>query len=322
MHLPVALSLTLVILVALWAFSLASTININRRYPPEGRFHALEGANSRRNRIHLFMREPRIRSASADVVLIHGAFASMGDQLLALAETLCERFRVIAVDRPGQGWSDRSHDTHDASPARQAALIYEALRAQGVERAIVIGHSFGAAVAAALALEHPSFVRGVVFVAPATHPWPGGIAWHYRIPALPLFGRIFTELFAPVLGPLLLRPGIREVFRPQTPPRDYAQLAGAARALTPSRLRANGQDVAGLKGHLMALSPRYREIKAPCVIVTGDADSTVSPEIHSRALAREIKGASLVVLAGVGHMPHHARPDAILAAVEEIVART
>ena len=98
-------------------------------------------------------------------------------------------------------------------------------------------------------------------------------------------------------------------------------LAGCGESSVPS-LRANGQDVAKLKRHLTALSPRYREIKVPCVIVTGDADNTVSPGIHSRGLARDIEGANLVVLEGVGHMPHHARPDAILAAVNEIVART
>ena len=321
MHLPVALSLALIILVGLLAISFASTFSINRRYPPEGRFQALAVTKRRRNRIHFVERDARAKPAICDVVLIHGAFASMGDQLLALADVLCERYRVLAVDRPGQGWSDRPGEARDASPARQASLIHEALRAQGVERAVVIGHSFGAAVAAALALEHPSFVRGIVFVAPATHPWPGGIAWHYRIPALPALGRIFTGLLAPVLGPLLLRPGIEGVFRPQPPPRDYARRAGAARALTPSRLRANGQDVAKLKHHLLALSPRYREIKLPCVIVTGDADSTVSPALHSRALARDIEGAKLVVLEGVGHMPHHARPDTILAAIDEIVTR-
>ena len=51
-------------------------------------------------------------------------------------------------------------------------------------------------------------------------------------------------------------------------------------------------------------------------------DDTVWPSIHSHGLARDIEGAKLVVLEGVGHMPHHARPDAVLAAVDEIVART
>jgi pimeloyl-ACP methyl ester carboxylesterase len=323
MHFPMALSVALIILLGLAAFSFASTLSINFRHPPEGRLCALATTKRRRKfRMHIVERAAREDQAVADVVLIHGAFASIGDPLLALADVLCGRYRVIAVDRPGQGWSDRPGGMRDASPARQAALIHEALRAQGMERAIVIGHSLGAAVAVALAIEHKRFVQGLVLVAPATHPWPGGIAWHYWLPALPIVGPLFAGLFAAVLGPILLRPGIEGVFRPQAPPKDYARRAGAALALTPRRLCANGQDVAKLKRHLKALSRRYREIKIPCVIVTGDTDNTVSPRIHSQGLAHDIEGASLVVLEGVGHMPHHAKPDAILAAVDEVVART
>ncbi|MBV8426738.1 MAG: alpha/beta hydrolase [Hyphomicrobiales bacterium] len=324
MPLTFALFLTLVLLLALAAFSLVTCLVLNRAHPPEGSLRALATTASTRrpSRIHVAERAARVTPAMGDVVLIHGAFAASGDQLLALADTLCARYRIIAVDRPGQGWSDRPGGARDASPLRQASLIHEALCAHGLKRAVVIGHSFGAAVAAALALEHESFVRGLVFVAPATHPWPGGIAWHYWLPALPVFGPIFTALLAPILRPLLLRPGIESVFWPQTPPERYEQRAGAALALTPGRLRANGQDVATLKRHLAALSPRYAQIKVPCVIVTGDSDDTVLPAIHSQALARDIEGASLVTLEGVGHMPHHARPDAILAAVDEILAKT
>jgi pimeloyl-ACP methyl ester carboxylesterase len=323
MHFPSALSLALILLVGLAAFSFVASFSLNRRHPPHGSLRALATTKTRRVcQVHIAERAARVTPAVADVVLIHGAFASSGDQLLALSDVLCARYRVLAVDRPGQGWSDRPGGARDASPSRQAALIHEALRAHRVNGAIVVGHSFGAAVAAALAIEHKSFVRGLVFVAPATHPWPGGIAWHYWLPAFPLFGTMFASLFAPILGAFLLHPGIEAVFRPQTPPKDYARRAAAALALTPRRLRANGQDVARLKRHLTALSPCYREIKAPCVIITGDADSTVSPGIHSQGLARDIEGASLVVLEGVGHMPHHARPDAILAAVDEIIAST
>jgi pimeloyl-ACP methyl ester carboxylesterase len=321
LHVPLGLSLSLILLLGLAALSFALTLDINHRHPPEGRLEeaSAEGRTPVRGRLHIVDKPARIQTAVADVVLLHGAFASLGDQLLAVSEVLCVRYRVVAIDRPGQGWSDRPGRARDASPARQAALIVAALRAHGLTRAVVVGHSFGAAVAAALAIENPGFTQGIVFVAPATHPWPGGVAWHYRLPALPVLGTIFAGLLAPVLGSLMLRPGIEAVFRPQAPPNGYARKAGAALAITPSRLRANGQDVAMLKRHVTTLSRRYAEIEAPCVIITGDADDTVSPGIHAQGLARDIEGAKLVVLEGVGHMPHHARPEAILAAVDEIV---
>jgi pimeloyl-ACP methyl ester carboxylesterase len=257
----------------------------------------------------------------ATVVLIHGASASLDDQLTALSDTLSARHLVIAVDRPGQGWSERKGGARDASPSRQARLIAAALRACGIEGAVVVGHSLGAAVVAAMAIEEPDLVQGLVFVAPASHPWPGGVAWHYRLAAVPVLGLAFTGLAAPIIGTLSLRAAIRSVFAPQPAPHDYAHRSGAARAITPLRFRANSQDVAGLKRHVEALSPRYREITAPCVIITGDSDGVVWPSIHSQGLARDIAGAKLVTLEGVGHMPHHTHPEAVLAAIDHIVER-
>ena len=303
-------------LFLLAAASLAIATRINRRHPPEGELISVEGGA-----IHMVERWPEERAPRANIVLIHGASATLGDQLLALAEPLGRRYRVLAVDRPGQGWSARSGGRSAASLSRQARQIAEALRRCGVERAVLVGHSLGAAVAAALAVEEPELVRGLVFLAPATHPWPGGVAWHYRLAASPLLGWPFCLLLAPTLGSLLLARGVEAVFSPQAAPFDYAGRSGAARAVTPRRFRANGQDVASLKRNVTELSRRYGEIAAPCAVITGDRDDTVLPSIHSHGLARDIPGAKLLVLEGVGHMPHHARPDAVLAAVDEVVAQ-
>jgi pimeloyl-ACP methyl ester carboxylesterase len=311
-------SLVLVLSVALLlaVASLIISSRIDRRHPPEGELVRLAGGV-----MHVAERRPEGRAPLADIVLIHGASATLGDPLLALADALSARYRVLALDRPGQGWSDRPGGRRDASPMSQARRIAEALRRQGVERAVIVGHSFGASVAAALAVEEPALVQGLVFVAPATHAWPGGVAWHYRLAALPLWGNAFAFLLAPTLGSLMIERGASAVFSPQKPPLDYVARAGAALAITPKRFRANGQDIASLKRHVIALSPRYPEIAAPCAIITGDADDTVWPSIHSHGLARDIKGAKLIVLEGVGHMPHHARPDVVLAAIDEIVAQ-
>ena len=302
-------------IIALAALSLAITFAINRRFPPEGKLHRL--ADGRR--LHIAQYAPTERSAAADVVLIHGASATLGDQLLALCGTLARRYRVLAIDRPGQGWSDRLGRA-DASPSRQAKLIASGLKAAGVEEAIIVGHSFGAAVAAALALEEPSFVRGLVFVAPASHPWPGGVDWRYRLAATPVIGHLFTALIVPIAGSLGLEAGVTAVFAPEIPPPDYARRSGAARAVTPGRFRANGEDVASLKAHLAAQSKRYHEITAPCVIITGNQDSVVWPSIHSQGLARDIAGARIVTLAGAGHMPHHSHPQEVLAAIDGMLS--
>ena len=88
--------------------------------------------------------------------------------------------------------------------------------------------------------------------------------------------------------------------------------------LRPAQFLANAQDVAALKAFVAAQAPRYGEIGAPTVIVTGSADTTVSPHIHARAVAAAVRDARLIVLAGVGHMPHHVDADAIAAAIGQL----
>ena len=69
------------------------------------------------------------------------------------------------------------------------------------------------------------------------------------------------------------------------------------------------------------MSPRYREIRAPTEIVAGDGDGVVSTFHHATGLARDIPGARLTILPGVGHSPHHVTPDRIAAAVVEAERR-
>ena len=70
------------------------------------------------------------------------------------------------------------------------------------------------------------------------------------------------------------------------------------------------------------MTAQYDQIDAPTEIVTGDEDAIVVPAIHAYALARDIPGARLTVLSGVGHMPHWSAPEAVVAAIERVAARS
>jgi pimeloyl-ACP methyl ester carboxylesterase len=113
----------------------------------------------------------------------------------------------------------------------------------------------------------------------------------------------------------------RGVFHPQPMPDRYTELARVPLVLRPGNFLANAADVAALKANVTELSPRYGEIVAPTEIVTGDADSVVWPSIHSEGLKRDIPGAVLTVLTGVGHMPHHTHPADVVAAIDRVTMR-
>ena len=161
---------------------------------------------------------------------------------------LAARYRVILVDRPGHGWSDRPGGSADASPARQAALIHQALERIGVTRAIVVGHSWSGALATAYALAYPRDVAGLVLLAPVTHPWPGGVGWYNPLLTTPVIGPLFAHTLALPLGKLLVGPGVKAVFAPQEPPEDYRKRAAAEMMLRPSELIANAEDLSAAQG--------------------------------------------------------------------------
>jgi pimeloyl-ACP methyl ester carboxylesterase len=256
------------------------------------------------------------------VLLLHGASGSAADPVLAFGERLAAKFRVIAVDRPGSGWSDRIGGAETASPGRQAKIIREALERLGVDRAIVVGHSWSGALATNLALDHADRVAGLVLLAPVTHPWPGGaIAWYYGPVNRPALGWLLSRTLTTPAGLALMWPATAAVFAPQAPPPDYVDRAEIPLALRPKTFRYNGQDVGALNAFVTRQSGRYGEIRVPTVVISGDADAIVWTNLHSRSLEREIPGAKLIVLPGVGHMPHHAAPELVAREIEAIAER-
>ncbi len=297
---------------ALAIYSAWSVAAIERAHPPAGRFVAVEGG-----RLHVVELGP---ADAPPLVLLHGASGNLRDLQLALGERLARQFRVILIDRPGHGWSERPGGSRDASPARQAALIHQALEAMGVRRAIVVGYSWSGALAAAFALEFPQAVAGLVLLAPVTHPWPGGVAWYHHVLTTPIVGPLFAHTFTVPIGKMLLGPGVRAVFAPQTPPPDYAERAGSELLLRPGEAVANAEDILALKPFVTAQAPRYGAIEAPAVIVSGDSDDVVSVDIHSRAIAAMLPRGRLIVLPGVGHMLHFAAGERIAGAIAELAA--
>ena len=141
---------------------------IERAHPPRGRFIEIDGL-----RQHVVELGEHAGAADAPpIVLLHGAGCNLEDMRLALGERLAARYRVILLDRPGLGWSER-RGGEGSSPTYQAAMLNAVLDRLDVDRAIVVGHSWGGLLALTFALDYPQRVAGLVVIAPPTHPWLG-----------------------------------------------------------------------------------------------------------------------------------------------------
>jgi pimeloyl-ACP methyl ester carboxylesterase len=278
-------------------------------FPPEGRIIEVNG-----HRVHAV-----IMGDGPDIVLIHGASGNTRDLTFDLAPRLAARYRVIVLDRPGLGHTDRI-DGDGASITEQAALLQAAAAALGAERPIVLGHSYGGAVALAWAVTRPEHVAALVILAGASHPWQSALPLEYRLLSHPLVGPLLAPVLTAVVPDTYVERAVAGIFAPQVVPEGYIAHVGAALTLRRDTLRENALQRANLLSEIEALHPLYAKITAPTEIVHGDRDTTVGLAIHAERLAEDIPEARLTVLPGVGHMPHHAAPDQVTAAIDRAAA--
>jgi pimeloyl-ACP methyl ester carboxylesterase len=290
-----------------------ATWRVERKSPPIGRFVEVDGA-----RLHLLDLGPQ-DAGEIPVVLIHGASVNLRDMKLALGDDLARTRRVIAVDRPGRGYSTRPRDGWKLEV--QADLIHQAVRAAGIEKPIVVGQSYGGAVALAYALRHQDDMSGLVLLASVSHEWPGGVAWYNKASGWPVLGALLHRLVIPVYAPIAAKSGVIKSFRPDEAPAGYYEDAGITLLFRAKDFRNNASDLRNLKPQIVKMAGTYSAIRLPTAIVTGADDKTVSPKLHSAALARELPDAYYEVLADTGHALHHSEKAKIIAAIDRVAEK-
>ncbi len=309
------LALVVLFLVTALALGLFTTIKaraIEATYPNTGELTDIGGY--RLNAMHIPAGD---HADLPPLVFIHGASGNLHDPEGAFHAPLQGRAEMLFLDRPGHGYSERGGPENDM-PDGQAEAISRLMDHYGIKRAIIVAHSFGGAVGASLALRRPEKVEGLVFLSPATHPWPGGVDWYYRLAATPVLGWLFTETLALPAGLQRIDSGADYVFHPNRAPPGYSARAAIPLVLRPANFRNNATDVASLHDYVSRIAAHYPEIKAPTVIITGDQDQVVLEEIHSRNLARDIRGSELVWVHGLGHKPDYIATGLAIAAIEKL----
>ncbi|MBO0717813.1 MAG: alpha/beta hydrolase [Rhizobiales bacterium] len=286
---------------------------IGRAHPPRGRF-----INVRRLRQHVV----ELGTAAGDtppIVLIHGAGVNLEDMRLALGERLAARHRVILIDRPGLGWSKRRGRDGSALQV-QAAMLREVLDQLGVARAMIVGHSWGGAVATSFALDYPDRTAALILLASPFYPHAHPMLSLYALFATPIIGWIYARTLALPLSLPFVGLALGSAFLPQLPPRDYRKRSAALLLLRPSTFLANARDMADLKRNLEPQPARYPGLAMPTLVMAGTADFVVGPQLHAVRFAAAVPHAKLVILPGIGHMLHHASTERVVAEIEGVAA--
>ena len=287
-------------------------------FPPIGQFIDVGGVP-----VHVL-----IRGTGPDLVLIHGASGNLRDFDFGFIDRLSDRYRVIAFDRPGLGYSGRSELVYDSAftaraetLAEQATLLQAAAAQLGADKPLVMGQSYGGSVALAWALDHPDHIAGLILVSAPSQVWDGGLGRLYAINSSTLGGALILPVISAFAPAAQVRSTMESIFAPNPVPDAYDAHVGAELVIRRNSFRANARQVSALKAELAAMVPRYATLSLPVEIIHGNADIVVPLTIHSNKLVDQIPDAVLTVLPQIGHMPHHSAPQAVTDAIDRAAAR-
>jgi pimeloyl-ACP methyl ester carboxylesterase len=237
------------------------------------------------------------------VILIHGFASSNLVWSKVLLELADQGFRVIAPDLLGYGYSAKPRDL-EYTIGRQAKMVVGLMADLGIERANVVGSSYGGAVAATVALDHPELIDRLVLVGAVTNNRPT------RYMLMRLFG---SPVIGDILSPLvvgsrrLLRMRMKRVYDRHAWPMDERRVE--ARHL-PLRTRGTHRAIIRTVRRWDAerVSRDAHLITQPTLILWGDRDREV-PLADGQRLEKEIANARLIVFQGCGHLPHEEYPE-------------
>jgi pimeloyl-ACP methyl ester carboxylesterase len=222
---------------------------------------------------------------------------------------------LIKMRRPGFGYSERPRRTI-WTPEAQANLICKALRQIGISRAIVLGHSWGASVATALALKYPEMVAGLVLASGYYYPTVRGDVVLLSGPAIPGIGGILSHTLSPILSRLMWPLVMRKLFGPSPVPKKFGGFPKEM-ALRPSQIRASASESALMIPSTLGLRKDYTRLTMPVAVIAGEEDRLIDIDRQSARLHREITQSTLRRVPGVGHMVHQTATDLVMAAIDE-----
>lgn len=284
----------------------AATRRAEKAVPPDGGFVDVEGA-----RLHYID-----RGTGPILLFVHGLSGQLRNFTYALTERLEQDFRIIAVDRPGAGYSV---PTGPAQPdlVGQADILARFIATLGLERPMLVGHSLGGALALRVALDHPDSISGIALLSPLTQrqdELPEAFA-KLNIPS-PAVRRLVANTVAVPAGLRNAAATQALIFAPEPAPDDFGTRGGGLLSLRPGAIFASSSEVSAGSGEVAIQAGRYSTLAMPVSILFGADDRILDPARHGAATAALIPGARYDTIPG-GHMFPLTMPDATAAWIRD-----
>lgn len=286
------------LLVAMAAFSRAAARRAETVVPPVGRFVEVPGA-----RLHV-VEAGDAREGRRPIVMLHGLAGQLHHFRYALVDELARDTRVVALDRPGSGYSTREPG-RATTLEEQADAVVAAMEALGVDRAVLVGHSLGGALSLAIALRHPHKVSALALLAPLTALPPASSEAFRDLKVPAALRTVFARVFA---VPYFLHRRARLldlVFGPERMPADYPTRAGGVLTVRPSHFVAAAEDFAAVAPVMPRIEAAYAALAAPGAppvhVLYGRGDRILDHREQGEGFAARVPGTRLELVEG-GHM--------------------
>jgi pimeloyl-ACP methyl ester carboxylesterase len=298
------------VIAGLVGFTATTARKIEATLPPRGQFMEIDG-----QRIHYID-----QGSGPAVVMIHGLGGNLRHFTYALVERLVGEFRVIAVDRPGSGYSTRPKDA-SAALGTQAATLAGLIRTLKLDMPLLVGHSLGGALSLTIALNHPDCAGALALIAPLTHARDEapevfrGLAIGSK-----LLRRIVSWTVATPLSILNRDKALAMVFGPDAVPADFATKGGALLGLRPKSFYATSSDLMAVNDDLPTTMQRYGSLAIPFGMLFGTGDQLLDYREQGEAMKQKCPALDLVLVDG-GHMLLLTAPDACADLIRRIAAR-
>ena len=253
------------------------------------------------------------------VVMIHGLSGQLQHFTFAVTDQLSDEYRLIVVDRPGCGYSTRLGPAQ-ADLLEQGRMIHSALEQIGVDKAMIVGHSLGGAVALGMALNQPERVTGLALIAPLTHrPKAPSQAFSGLVVQNDLHRRILSRTVAVPMAQMAGATVLAEVFRPDPVAEGFISRAGGVLGLRPKAFVTASQDYEA-SGGVHRLSKRYADLTVPGAVLFGEQDVILNAEEQGKPMVQY--GLTYHELKGRGHMLPMVTPGDCANLVREVAAMT
>jgi len=243
---------------------------------------------------------------SMPIVLIHGSGGAINwwDDVIPL---LSQDHRVIAVDMLGYGGSSKPKEGYEVES--QAALIAQVLASVGVEKATVVGHSFGGMVATALAESSPELVSGVVIMDMGPDRSYGGLSGTANAAQWPLLGQALWRI-AP---DFMIKRNVAQGFAPGYDVPD--KFVEDVREMTYPAYR-DSYDASKEYGDEEPLNDRLETTGVPLLVIFGEEDQIFDARESISAYAA-VPGVQTLLIPDVGHSPQVEAPEETASAIKQ-----